>query len=232
MHISRVLLIGAMMAFLAGCATSPKPQTDAEYKQSMTHATQTLAAKGNDQAVAEFQEIALLNPARGEPWSYIAKIRFDEQKYGEAIVAADEALNRDPEDFTAKTVRAVGGLRVAMQSLADLRANALLAGNARTDAVALAAAMRETLGQDVLFPEGYKPPRPRQPRRNDAQGAAAQAKPAANAAATPAATPATPAANPAANAATPAATPPTAPAASGAAPAGRAPDPFGNLLKP
>ncbi|MBC9903222.1 MULTISPECIES: hypothetical protein [Achromobacter] len=223
-----------MMAFLAGCATSPKPQTDAEYKQSMTHATQTLAAKGNDQAVAEFQEIALLNPARGEPWSYIAKIRFDEQKYGEAIVAADEALNRDPEDFTAKTVRAVGGLRVAMQSLADLRANALLAGNARTDAVALAAAMRETLGQDVLFPEGYKPPRPRQPRRNDAQGAAAQqAKPAANTAATQAATPATPAANPAANAATaPAATPATAPAASGAAPAGRAPDPFGNLLKP
>lgn len=220
-----------MMAFLAGCATSPKPQTDAEYKQSMTHATQTLAAKGNDQAVAEFQEIALLNPARGEPWSYIAKIRFDEQKYGEAIVAADEALNRDPEDFTAKTVRAVGGLRVAMQSLADLRANALLAGNARTDAVALAAAMRETLGQDVLFPEGYKPPRPRQPRRNDAQGAAAQqAKPAANTAATQAATPA---ANPAANAATaPAATPATAPAASGAAPAGRAPDPFGNLLKP
>ncbi|MBD0872856.1 hypothetical protein, partial [Achromobacter xylosoxidans] len=200
-----------MMAFLAGCATSPKPQTDAEYKQSMTHATQTLAAKGNDQAVAEFQEIALLNPARGEPWSYIAKIRFDEQKYGEAIVAADEALNRDPEDFTAKTVRAVGGLRVAMQSLADLRANALLAGNARTDAVALAAAMRETLGQDVLFPEGYKPPRPRQPRRNDAQGAAAQqAKPAANTAATQAATPATPAANPAANAATaPAATPAT-----------------------
>ena len=223
-----------MMAFLAGCATSPKPQTDAEYKQSMTHATQTLAAKGNDQAVAEFQEIALLNPARGEPWSYIAKIRFDEQKYGEAIVAADEALNRDPEDFTAKTVRAVGGLRVAMQSLADLRANALLAGNARTDAVALAAAMRETLGQDVLFPEGYKPPRPRQPRRNDAQGAAAQqAKPAANTATTQAATPATPAANPAANAATaPAATPATAPAASGAAPAGRAPDPFGNLLKP
>ena len=223
-----------MMAFLAGCATSPKPQTDAEYKQSMTHATQTLAAKGNDQAVAEFQEIALLNPARGEPWSYIAKIRFDEQKYGEAIVAADEALNRDPEDFTAKTVRAVGGLRVAMQSLADLRANALLAGNARTDAVALAAAMRETLGQDVLFPEGYKPPRPRQPRRNDAQGAAAQqAKPAANTAATQAATPATPAANPAANAATaPAATRATAPAASGAAPAGRAPDPFGNLLKP
>lgn len=248
MHISRVLLISGMLAFLAGCATSPKPQTDAQYKQSMTHASETLATKGNDQAVAEFQEIALLNPARGEPWSYIAKIRFDEQKYGEAIVAADEALNRDPEDFTAKTVRAVGGLRVAMQSLADLRANALLAGNARSDAVALAAAMRETLGQDVLFPEGYKPPRPRQPRRNnDAQGAAAgqQAKPAAGAAASGATTAAPATANPAASSATPATTTPpassTAPATaaqgaasagSAAASGGRAPDPFGNLLKP
>jgi len=209
---------------------SSKPPTDAEYKQSMTHATETLATKGNDQAVAEFQDIALRNPSRGGPWSYIAKIRFDEQRYGEAIVAADEALNRDPEDFTAKTVRAVGGLRVAMQSLADLRADALLAGNARTDAVALAAAMRETLGQDVLFPEGYKPPRPRQPRRADPPPQGAGAAPAAAAQAAGAATPATPAAPPAAPpaAGAPAATPP----GSAAAPAGRAPDPFGNLFKP
>lgn len=217
-----------MLAFATGCATSSKPPTEAEYKQSMTHATETLANKGNDQAVAEFQEIALRNPSRGEPWSYIAKIRFDEQRYGEAIVAADEALNREPEDFTAKTVRAVGGLRVAMQSLADLRADALLAGNAKTDAVALAAAMRETLGQDVLFPEGYKPPR-RQPRRNDAQRAAPAAA-VAPAAAQSAAVPAKPVASPATNtAASPAPTPAPAPAP---APAGRAPDPFGNLLKP
>lgn len=159
---------------MAGCATTNKPQTDAEYKQSITQATETLANKGGDEAVAQFQEIAQRNPSRGEPWSYIAKIRFDEQKYGEAIVAADEALNRDSNDFTAKTVRAVGGLRVAMQSLADLRADALLAGNARSDAVALAAAMRETLGQDVLFPEGRKPPRgggtrlPPKPRNDSA----------------------------------------------------------------
>ena len=226
-----------MLAVLAGCATSSKPPTDAEYKQSMTHATETLATKGNDQAVAEFEEIAQLNPSRGGPWSYIAKIRFDEQKYGEAIVAADEALNRDPEDFTAKTVRAVGGLRVAMQSLADLRADALLAGNARTDAVALAAAMRETLGQDVLFPEGRKPPRPRPPRRNDTQGTAPAAV--TPAAATPAAAAPAAAATPAgAQAARPAAAAPAAgspaapPPGSAAAPAGRAPDPFGNLLKP
>ena len=222
---------------MAGCATTSKPQTDAEYKQSITQATETLANKGGDEAVAQFQEIAQRNPSRGEPWSYIAKIRFDEQKYGEAIVAADEALNRDSNDFTAKTVRAVGGLRVAMQSLADLRADALLAGNARSDAVALAAAMRETLGQDVLFPEGRKPPRgggarPPKPRN---EGAAGTGTPAAGtpAAGTPttggapasaANTPATPAARPAQSggAASSAQTPPPA--------SGRAPDPFGNLL--
>lgn len=145
-------------------------------------------------------------------------------------MAADEALNRDPEDFTAKTVRAVGGLRVAMQSLADLRADALLAGNARTDAVALAAAMRDTLGQDVLFPEGRKPVRPRQPPKRVEPGAAdaASAAPATAAparTASPSAAPTNPA--PTAPSATPSATPAT-PASSG----GRAPDPFGNLLKP
>ncbi|CUK15561.1 Uncharacterised protein [Achromobacter ruhlandii] len=246
-----------MVALMAGCATTSKPQTDAEYKQSITQATETLANKGGDEAVAQFQEIAQRNPSRGEPWSYIAKIRFDEQKYGEAIVAADEALNRDSNDFTAKTVRAVGGLRVAMQSLADLRADALLAGNARSDAVALAAAMRETLGQDVLFPEGRKPPRgggarPPKPRNDGAAGTGTPAAgtPAAGtpAAGTPAAgTPAagTPAAGtpatggaPASAANTPA-TPAAKPAQAGGAtsstqtppPAsGRAPDPFGNLL--
>ncbi|WP_336235424.1 hypothetical protein [Achromobacter dolens] len=237
MQLSRYFLIGGMVALMAGCATTSKPQTDAEYKQSITQATETLANKGGDEAVAQFQEIAQRNPSRGEPWSYIAKIRFDEQKYGEAIVAADEALNRDSNDFTAKTVRAVGGLRVAMQSLADLRADALLAGNARSDAVALAAAMRETLGQDVLFPEGRKPPRgggarPPKPRN---EGAAGTGTPAAGtpAAGTPATsgapasaanTPATPAARPAQSggAASSAQTPPPA--------SGRAPDPFGNLL--
>lgn len=228
---------------MAGCATTNKPQTDAEYKQSITQATETLANKGGDEAVAQFQEIAQRNPSRGEPWSYIAKIRFDEQKYGEAIVAADEALNRDSNDFTAKTVRAVGGLRVAMQSLADLRADALLAGNARSDAVALAAAMRETLGQDVLFPEGRKPPRgagtrpPPKPRNDSAAatGTPAAGTPAAGAAA--AGTTVTPSAGTPATSAGAAAKPAqsgggASPAQTSAPPAGRAPDPFGNLLKP
>jgi len=215
---------------MAGCA-SVKPQSETEYKQSMAEAEKALEQKSADQAVAQFEEIAVRNPSKGLPWSYIAKIRFDEQKYGQAIVAADEALSRDPDDFVAKSVRAVGGLRVAMQSLADLRADALLAGNARSDAVALAAAMRETLGQDVLFPEGRRPPpRPRQPpRKADPAPASASPSSAAPTGAVPAAS----------TSAAPKVTPSAAPgAASNASPAAtqpaqqpnRAPNPFGDLL--
>ncbi|MEN5158499.1 tetratricopeptide repeat protein [Achromobacter spanius] len=197
----------------------------------MAEAEKALEQKSADQAVAQFEEIAVRNPSKGLPWSYIAKIRFDEQKYGQAIVAADEALSRDPDDFVAKSVRAVGGLRVAMQSLADLRADALLAGNARADAVALAAAMRETLGQDVLFPEGRRPPpRPRQPPRKadpapaSASPSSAAATGAAPAASTSAAPKVAPSAAPgAASNASPAATQP-------AQQPNRAPNPFGDLL--
>ncbi len=230
MRFPRLVVLAGVVAVMAGCA-SVKPQSESEYKQSMAEAEKALEQKSADQAVAQFEEIAVRNPSKGLPWSYIAKIRFDEQKYGQAIVAADEALSRDPDDFVAKSVRAVGGLRVAMQSLADLRADALLAGNARADAVALAAAMRETLGQDVLFPEGRRPPpRPRQPPRK-ADPAPASASPstaaptgAAPAASTPAVPKVTPSAAPgAASHASPAATQP-------AQQPNRAPNPFGDLL--
>lgn len=230
MRFPRLVVLAGVVAVMAGCA-SVKPQSDSEYKQSMAEAEKALEQKSADQAVAQFEEIAVRNPSKGLPWSYIAKIRFDEQKYGQAIVAADEALSRDPDDFVAKSVRAVGGLRVAMQSLADLRADALLAGNARADAVALAAAMRETLGQDVLFPEGRRPPpRPRQPPRKadpapaSASPSSAAATGAAPAASTSAAPKVTPSAAPgAASNASPAATQP-------AQQPNRAPNPFGDLL--
>lgn len=238
MPFHRLVAIAGVVTLMAGCA-SVKPQSEAEYKQSMAAAQQTLEQKGADQAVAQFEEIAQRNPSKGAPWSYIAKIRFDEQKYGQAIVAADETLSREPDDFVAKTVRAVGGLRVAMQSLADLRADALLAGNAREDAVALAASMRETLGQDVLFPEGRRPPpRPRQPRKVDpAAGVPAAGAPAAGAPAS-AAVPASGTSARAQPAASPSVSPAASPAgASSPQPANptaqqpnRAPNPFGDLL--
>ncbi|KAA3653749.1 MAG: tetratricopeptide repeat protein [Proteobacteria bacterium] len=105
-----------------------------------------------DEAVGLLTKMADDNPARKEPWVRMARMYFDAENYGNAIVAADEALQRDSADRTAKGLRAVSGLRVATQSLAELRDDANLKGSARADAVSLANVLRETLGEDVLVP--------------------------------------------------------------------------------
>ena len=61
-------------------------------------------------------------------------------------------LQRDPADRTAKSIRAVAGLRVATQSLNELRSDVELKGNARSDAIGLVKVMRDTLGESVLVP--------------------------------------------------------------------------------
>lgn len=53
------------------------------------------------------------NPAKAAPWVRIAQIRFGQSDYSLAIQAAEEALKRDPSNRQAKSVNAVGGLRLA-----------------------------------------------------------------------------------------------------------------------
>ncbi|MCB4359507.1 tetratricopeptide repeat protein [Quatrionicoccus australiensis] len=113
----------------------------------------SLLAKGNqEEAIGVLADVAKKNPTRKEPWLRMAKAYFDAENYGQAIVASDEVLQRDSTDRTAKSILAVSGLRVATRSLTELRADAELRGNARSDAVSLAKALRETLQEDVLVP--------------------------------------------------------------------------------
>ena len=46
----------------------------------------------------------------------------------------------------------MSGLRVARRSLQELRADSALAGDVKTDAQVLAKMLRDTLGEQVLFP--------------------------------------------------------------------------------
>lgn len=176
----RFLACGLAFAVMAGCASSPnqkelEPLSQNELTTAIAQALQTAQDDDLDLAVEKLTELAQRNPSSGLAWSHIAKLRFDHAQYGAAIVAADETLQREPDDFTAKSVRVVGGLRIALQSLADIRDNALLAGNARVDAQALAQALRDSLGQDALFPKERKPA----PRRARAKPAEARPAPAA-----------------------------------------------------
>lgn len=186
---SFAIAIGAAALF-SGCASTGStsgPQSEEAFTQSMAQADAALKGGQREQAVSLYEEIAKANPARQEPWSQIAQIQYADEKYPQAILAAEEALQRDSNDRKAKSILAVSGLRVARRSVMELRDDSALAGDVRTDAQVLAKMLRETLGEQVLFPEEKKPPVRKRPVARPAPRAkgapAEQAAPAAPAAA-------------------------------------------------
>ncbi|MEX3844702.1 tetratricopeptide repeat protein [Paraburkholderia sp. BR10882] len=228
--INRVIsrLSGVVLAcgVIAGCATQDHNLAASPDAFNKALADADTAAKGGDQdrAIALYQKLAAADPTREEPWSRIAQIQFQQQHYGQAIVAAQEALQRDQTDRAAKSVLAVAGLRVATQSLGELRQDASLQGDAKSDAQALAKQLRDTLGEDSLFPpEQADKPAPKK-RRIVRHVQKPAAKPVETAEAAPAA-PSAPAA-PAAAAPAPA---PAKAAPAKAAASGGASDPFSAL---
>ena len=223
-----VKLSGVVLAcgVIAGCATQGNNTVTTPEAFNKQLADADTVAKGGDQdrAIALYQQLSKTDPTREEPWSRIAQIQFTQGHYGQAIVAAQEALQRDQTDRQAKSVLAVAGLRVATQSLGELRQDASLAGDAKTDAQALAKELRDTLGEATLFPpdDSDKPvvKKKRYVKRVTRKPDSTDAANGSPAATTAGAAPATPAP----------ATPPAAPAAPAkAAQSGGASDPFSAL---
>lgn len=142
-------------AAMAGCATQTATTQSTPEAFNKALADADAVAKGGDQtrALALYDQLTKADPTREEPWARIAQIQFAQSHYGQAIVAAQEALSRDQTDRQAKSVLAVSGLRVATESLGQLRQDSALAGDAKADAQVLAHQLRETLGQATLFPE-------------------------------------------------------------------------------
>lgn len=157
----RSCMSGALILILTGCASVPQPMTDADLLRRLEATAETvdrlLAESKGDEAIRLLRQTAAESPARKEPWGRLAKLYFDAGDYGNAIVAADEVLRRDPQERLALSLRAVGGLRVATESLVGLRGDAELSGSARADASSLAKVLRETLGEEVLVPPVVAP---------------------------------------------------------------------------
>lgn len=175
-HLSLTIILGWALA-ISGCATKNAPMSQEEFStalaQSSANADVLLEKGQREDAVKVLEDLAKKNPGRKDPWVRMAKIHFDGENYAQAIVAAEEALQRDNTDRTAKSIRAVGGLRVAAQSLTDLRGDVELKGDARSDAVGLAKVMRETLGEEVLVP----PEEPKKKKVSPVRSRPAQPKP-------------------------------------------------------
>ena len=183
-YMTCTMIAGAIAAtsFLSGCTTTPDAavaQSTEAFNKSLAEADAAAAAATGDKsaAIRQYQKIATDNPSRGEPWSRIAQIYFNEGRYSLAISAAEETLRRDPASRQAKSITAVGGLRLAARSIEDLGKDSTLSGDANADAYRLAALLRETLGLSVLVPGGADAKSP--PRRSAAASPAATPSPSA-----------------------------------------------------
>lgn len=145
-----------LVGLLPGCTSAPpslKPQEFNAVLEVSGKSVDALLQQGNQkEAIQLLDDMSRRNPDRKEPWVRKAKIYFDAGNYAQAISAAEEVLQRDPAERSAKVIRAVAGLRIAGQSLQELRSDTELKGSAHSDAVGLVKVMRETLGEDVLVP--------------------------------------------------------------------------------
>lgn len=194
-HVRRGLLSAVMASLLislAACNTAPK-QVDAAAAQAATaeKLTERLDAADKAQklgktedALAELDTAIKVDPASKTPWLRKAQIYFDARQYGQAITAAQETLQRDTTDLTAKSILAVSGLRVSAQALEQLRKANEVNGSARTEAESVAKLIREALGEPILVPPLASASAPdAKPARSAARRANTQPRPVATASA-------------------------------------------------
>lgn len=160
---------------LVGCASAP-PQTPEpapatvslqEYVQQASKA----AADGSREKARETYRIAAkAYPASQVPWLKLAEDYFEAADYGNAILAAQEVLQREANDNVAASLLAVSGLRVSASALQLLRSQKGMAVGTRTEAETMARTLRDVLGETVLVPQpaaadsvtaSAAPPKPR-----------------------------------------------------------------------
>lgn len=166
MHVRKLnsvyfVLLASLLGACAAPVKTPEP-AKVTLESAVTEANSAQAAGQTEQALSLFKDAANKFPTDKTPWLRIAQIKFDSASYGEAIINALEALQRDPTDKIANSIVTVSGLRLATKSLADLRTQNALSGTVKNEAQDLAKLLRENLGETVLVPAPLvTSPRPR-----------------------------------------------------------------------
>lgn len=161
-RITQLAGAAACVAALSACSTAPvtPPVAVKPPLQSMLAQAGSAASAGQkEQAVSLWKEAAQAYPSDKAPWLSIAQTRYETGQYGDAIVNAQEALVRDPNDTLANSIIAISGLRLSTRALADLSRQNNLSGSLRTESQDLAKLLRESLGETVLVPPPPPPAR-------------------------------------------------------------------------
>lgn len=153
MILKRLLPGLVCVAFLSACATtepSVAKSSHAPMATSMAAAEAAVKAGKAEAAMEILRGAAKAYPADKTPWIRMAQLRYDFDDYGQAIVLAQEALQRDGEDNLAHSISAVSGLRVASKALGDLTRKNNLTGTVRSEAQDLTKLLRASLGEEKL----------------------------------------------------------------------------------
>lgn len=149
-------VLASVLLVLGACSSAPKPVKVLQpptYAELMASAEDAHRKGGVVEAMGFYEKAAKADPSKKQPWARIAQAQFDARNYGSAIAAAQEVLQRDTTDITAKSIMAVSGLRVSANALEQLRlANAPMGGSTRDEAQTLARIMRDALGESILPP--------------------------------------------------------------------------------
>jgi tetratricopeptide (TPR) repeat protein len=143
----------ACAAALTGCDTTakapPLPKGPAPLADLLSQGSQAAATGQKEQAISVWKQAGTAYPADKAPWANIAQSRYDSGQYGEAIVAAQEVLLRDPNDKAANTIIAIGGLRLSTRALGDLNRQNNMTPQLRADAQEMAKLLRENMSDNT-----------------------------------------------------------------------------------
>lgn len=157
-------------ALLGGCASQPaeSPRAAASIEVFVRDAETELAKGNREQAVVLLTQGARSYPTSPVPWLRIANIWFEANNYPSAILAANEALQRDAASQEAKSLLVVSGLRVAAGAVANLRPAPAVGVTARSEAETLTNSLRAAIGEKTLVPappnDARTPPPASRPR--------------------------------------------------------------------
>ena len=145
-------MLALVAVFLSGCATTAPNAEQAANKLDLIliDVDGELDKGQRERALALLNQAAQEHPASMLPWMKIANIWFEDGNYPSSILAANEVLQRDPENQDAKSLVVVAGLRVAAGAVAGLRPNGAVGMSARVEAESLTNSLRGALGEKNL----------------------------------------------------------------------------------
>lgn len=157
-----------LMAVLAlgACAINPVKDGDAAspaqsaepLSEFMDRARAAKVAGGGDSARLIYREAAAAYPTDKRPWLSLAQSYFDAADYANAILAAQEVVQRDSKDTVALGLLAVSGLRVSTAAFSTLRSLGDLPASTRSEAADMARNLRTITGESVLVPKPVEGP--------------------------------------------------------------------------